>query len=122
MWPKHHLIVAHEVINEGHDRTQLAAMGKKALEATGQEEIAALADRGYYNSEEVLALEGTGVLPWVPKTKTSNNPAAVSSAGWTSTRQTLGARRRPGQDAGKARPPARSHDHPAKPSSTPSVR
>jgi hypothetical protein len=24
---KHHLIVAHEVINEGHDRTQLAAMG-----------------------------------------------------------------------------------------------
>ena len=71
---EHHLIVAHEVINEGHDRTQLAAMGKKALEATGQEEITALADRGYYNGEEVLALEGTGVLPCVPKTQTSNNP------------------------------------------------
>jgi hypothetical protein len=71
---KHHLIVAHEVINEGHDRSQLAAMGKKALEATGQEEITALADRGYYNGEEVLALEGTGVLPYVPKTQTSNNP------------------------------------------------
>ena len=71
---KHHLIVAHEVINEGHDRSQLAAMGKKALDATGQEEIAALADRGYYNGEEVLALEGTGVLPCVPKTQTSNNP------------------------------------------------
>jgi len=71
---KHHLIVAHEVVNEGHDRTQLAAMGIKALEATGQEEITALADRGYYNGEEVLALEGTGVLPCVPKTQTSNNP------------------------------------------------
>lgn len=71
---KHHLIVAHEVINEGHDRSQLAAMGKKALEATGQEEITALADRGYYNGEEVLALDGTGVLPCVPKTQTSNNP------------------------------------------------
>lgn len=71
---KHHLIVAHEVVNEGHDRSQLAAMGKKALEATGQEEIAALADRGYYKGEEVLALEGTGVLPCVPKSQTSNNP------------------------------------------------
>jgi hypothetical protein len=71
---KHHLIVTHEVINEGHDRTQLASMGKKALESVGQEEITALADRGYYNGEEVLALEGTGVLPCVPKTRTSNNP------------------------------------------------
>ena len=71
---KHHLIVAHEVVNEGHDRSQLAAMGNKALEATGQEEITALADRGYYNGEEVLALEGTGILPCVPKTQTSNNP------------------------------------------------
>src|ERR1700759_2642969 len=71
---EHHLIVAHEVINEGHDRSQLAAMGKRALEAAGQEEITALADRGYYKGEEVLALEGTGVLPCVPKTQTSNNP------------------------------------------------
>jgi transposase len=71
---EHHIILAHEVINEGHDRTQLAAMGEKALEATGQEEITALADRGYYKDEEALALEGTGVLPCVPKTQTSNNP------------------------------------------------
>ncbi len=26
---KHHLIVAHEVVNEGHDRSQLAAMAKR---------------------------------------------------------------------------------------------
>jgi transposase len=71
---EHHLIVAHEVVNDGHDRTQLAAMGEKALEAMSQEEITALADRGYYKGEEVLALEGTGVLPCIPKTQTSNNP------------------------------------------------
>src|SRR3974377_2448791 len=71
---KHHLIVAPEVINEGDERAQLAAMCKKAVEATGQEEITALADRGYYKDEEVLALDGTGVLPCVPKTQPSNNP------------------------------------------------
>jgi len=71
---EHHLILAHEVTNIGHDRAQLASMGKKALEATGQAEITALADRGYYNDEEVLACEGTGVSPCVPKTQTSNNP------------------------------------------------
>jgi len=71
---KHHLIVAHEVTNEGHDRTQLAKMGKKALDASGCAELTVLADRGYYNGEEVLALEGTGVLPCVPRTQTSNNP------------------------------------------------
>ena len=32
-----------------------------------------LADRGYYNGDEVLACEGTGVLPYIPKTQTSGN-------------------------------------------------
>jgi transposase len=65
---EHHLIVAHEVTNVGHDRTQLAPMALKAQEATGCEEVTALADRGYFNGEQVLACEGTGVLPCVPKT------------------------------------------------------
>ena len=30
---EHHLIVAHEVTNEGHDRAQLANMAGKAKEA-----------------------------------------------------------------------------------------
>ena len=33
---EHHLIVAHEVTNVGHDRTQLAPMALKAQEATGK--------------------------------------------------------------------------------------
>ncbi len=70
---EHHLIVAHEVTNVGSDRAQLASMGRKAREATGCEEVTVVADRGYFNGEEVLACEGTGVLPCVPKTLTSGN-------------------------------------------------
>jgi transposase len=70
---EHHLIVAHEVTDVGNDRSQLAAMGSKARDATGCEEVTVLADRGYFNGEEVLACEGTGVLPCVPKTQTSGN-------------------------------------------------
>ena len=57
---EHHLIVAHEVTNLGYDRSQLAPMGLKAQQATGCEELTALADRGYFNGEQVLACEGTG--------------------------------------------------------------
>ena len=70
---EHHLIVAHEVTNIGADRAQLASMGRKARDAIECEEVTVLADRGYYNGEEVLACEGTGVLPYVPKTRTSGN-------------------------------------------------
>src|SRR5882762_6012907 len=70
---EHHLIVAHEVTNVGHDRTQLVPMALKAQEATGNEEITVLADRGYFNGEQVLACENTGVLPCVPKTLTSSS-------------------------------------------------
>ncbi len=70
---EHHLIVAHAVTNLGSDRAQLASMGGKARDATGWEEVTVLADRGYYNRDEVLACEGTGLLPCIPKTLTSGN-------------------------------------------------
>ena len=71
---EHHLIVAHEVTNIGSDRSQLTSMGHKAKEATGCDELTVLADRGYFNGDQVLACEGTGILPIIPKTQTSNNP------------------------------------------------
>ena len=37
--------MAHEVINQGYDRHQLAPMALKAQQATGCEQITALADR-----------------------------------------------------------------------------
>ena len=70
---EHHLIVAHEVINQGYDRHQLAPMAFKAQQATGCKQITALADRGYFNGDQVLSCEGTGVAPVVPKTLTSGN-------------------------------------------------
>lgn len=69
---EHHLIVAHEVTNQGHDRSQLAPMGLEAKAATGCETITALADRGYFSGDQVLSCEGAGVVPIVPKTETSS--------------------------------------------------
>src|SRR6266849_82358 len=69
---EYHLIVAHEVTNLGHDRTQLAPMALKAQKATGCEQVTALADRGYFSGEQVLSCDGTGVAPIVPKTLTSS--------------------------------------------------
>ena len=69
---EHHLIVAHEVTNQGYDRHQLAPMAFKAQQATGCEQITALADRGYFNGDQILSCEGAGVSPVVPKTLTSS--------------------------------------------------
>ena len=44
---ENHLIVAHEVTNVGHDRTHLMPMALRAQEATGNQEITVLADRGF---------------------------------------------------------------------------
>src|SRR4030095_14464208 len=41
---KHHLIVAYEVTNLGHDRTQLSSMAKQARSATGNEDLTVVAD------------------------------------------------------------------------------
>src|SRR6201993_4223372 len=70
---EHHLIVAHEVTNQGYDRHQLAPMAFKAQQATGCEQITALADRGYFSGDQVLSCENTGVAPVMPKTLTSGN-------------------------------------------------
>src|SRR5437667_4358321 len=72
---KHHLIVAHEVTNVGHDRTQLFAMATQARSATGNEELTVLADRGYFKGEEILDCDQAGITAMVPKPQTSNNKA-----------------------------------------------
>ena len=69
---ENHLIVAHDVVNQGHDRTQLASMAKQAKAATGKEELQVLADRGYFSGEEILKCEQADITPLVPKPLTSN--------------------------------------------------
>ena len=72
---KHHLIVAHEVTNVGHDRDQLSSMAQKAREAIGRDKVTVLADRGYFKGEEILGCERAGIKTLVPKPQTSNNKA-----------------------------------------------
>jgi transposase len=72
---EHHLIVAHEVINVGNDRGQLANMAGEAKGAMGSERLEVLADRGYFDGEEILACEALGVTPFVPKPLTSGAKA-----------------------------------------------
>jgi transposase len=73
---EHHLIVAHEVTNVGHDREQLSGMAGKAKAAMGLDRLDAIADRGYFKGEEVLACAPIGVTPYVPKPLTSGAKAA----------------------------------------------
>jgi hypothetical protein len=70
-----HLIVAHEVTNVGHDRTQLASMAQKTQEAIGGTSLTVLADRGYYKGPELLKCEDAGIKALVPKPLTSNSKA-----------------------------------------------
>jgi len=70
---KHHLIVAHEVTNVGHDRTQLANMAKQAQQAIGMDKLAVVADRGYFKGEEILACEEAGITTYLPKPLTSGS-------------------------------------------------
>ena len=48
-------------------------MGCKARDATGCDEVTELADRDYFDGDEVLVCEQTDVLPYIPKTLTSSN-------------------------------------------------
>ncbi len=72
---RHHLIVAHEVTNIGHDRGQLFNMAKQAKAVIGTDELDAVADRGYFKGEEILACDDAGITTWLPKPQTSGNLA-----------------------------------------------
>jgi hypothetical protein len=68
---KHHLIVTHKVTNVGSDRSQLSRMSEQARAAIGSEAIEAVADRGYYSGEEIVACEQAGITVDLPKPMTS---------------------------------------------------
>ena len=72
---EHHLIVAHEVTNVGNDRSALADMAEKTKAALQVDKLDAVADRGYFNSVEILACENASVTVTLPKPQTSGNRA-----------------------------------------------
>jgi transposase len=73
---KNHLIVAHEVTNVGTDRHQLLNMAEQARTEMGVETLDAVADRGYYEGEEIKACEESGITVTLPKPMTSGAKAA----------------------------------------------
>jgi len=72
---KHHMIVTHEVTNQGSDRRQLANMAKQAKTALAVDKLTVLADRGYYRSEEPKDCENANIATYLPKPQTSGNQA-----------------------------------------------
>lgn len=68
---ENHLIVTHDVTTSGSDRSQLARVGRAAKAAMRTETLEAVADRGYFNSLEILACHEAGITVTLPKPMTS---------------------------------------------------
>ena len=68
---EHHLIVAHEMVNVGNDRAQLTDISTKAKAVLEVEKLDVVADRGYFDSEEILACDRAGITVTLPKPMTS---------------------------------------------------
>jgi transposase len=72
---KHHLIVTHEVTNEGSDRSQLSRVAKETKATLDVDKLDVVADRGYFNGEEIMACGEAGITVTLPKPMTSNSKA-----------------------------------------------
>ncbi len=70
-----HLIVAHEVTNVGSDRRQLTRMAQQAKAVIQADSLNVLADRGYYNGDELRSCEDNNITAYVPNSVTSPNKA-----------------------------------------------
>jgi transposase len=73
--PDNHVMVAHEVTNQFNDHSQLSPMAIAAKQAMAVDELDAVADRGYFKGEEVLACDEAGITVYVPRPTTSSNKA-----------------------------------------------
>ena len=68
-----HLIVTHDVTNQGFDRAQLSPMATAAKTALGRDDLHAIADKGYFSGSEILACHQAGITTTVPRPETSGN-------------------------------------------------
>jgi transposase len=66
-----HLIVTHEVTNQGHDRDLLTKMAIQAKTVLKREDLHILADKGYFSALEILACHKAGITATVPRSDTS---------------------------------------------------
>lgn len=73
---EHHLIITHEVTNVGNDRGQLAPMAVAAKAVLDAAHLDVIADRGYFDSEQIKSCVEAGVAVTLPKPQTSGAKAA----------------------------------------------
>ena len=72
---EHHLIVTQEVTNTGSDRSQLTKIASQAKDVLNADHLDVVADRGYFNSVEILACEQADITVTLPKPMTSGAKA-----------------------------------------------
>src|SRR5215510_4520404 len=72
---EHHLIVAHEVTNVGNDTAHLANTAQAAKTALHVDKLEAVADRGYFDGEKILACDQAGITVTLPKPQRSGAKA-----------------------------------------------
>jgi len=70
---KHKLIVDHEVTSDVTDLGLLSRMAERAKQALGVAEMDVIADKGYYDGQEVKACLEQDITPYIPKANTSAN-------------------------------------------------
>lgn len=70
---KHKLIVDCDVINNPTDHGQLSEMGKRAKDIFEVDELKALADKGYYNADDLKECEKEYITTYVSKQVFSNS-------------------------------------------------
>lgn len=71
----HHLIVTHDATMLGFDRDEMSMLATAAQDEMTTDPLTAIADKGYYKSEEIVASEDAGISVAVPKPMTSNAAA-----------------------------------------------
>ena len=62
-----HLIVTHEVTNVGNDTSHLAHMGMQTKAVLKTDALEVIADRGYFDGDEILACEQADITVTLPK-------------------------------------------------------
>lgn len=70
---KYKLIVDHEVTSDVTDLGLLNRMAGRAKQALGVAEMDVIADKGYYDGQEVKACLEENITPYIPKANTSAN-------------------------------------------------
>lgn len=72
---KHKLIVAHHVTSEHTDLHQLLPITRQARKVLGVDSIEVVADKGYYNEQQIVACERMGTSCYVPAVKGNGGQA-----------------------------------------------